>query len=136
LKVDLPEQPALISADPQSLTQLIVNLSINAIEAAAQSQLTPPAAADSTNKPVEIRLTRENDNRFELAIGNPGPGPAPAIQPRLFEPFATDKAGGTGLGLAVVKQIAEDHRGSVRWRREDTTTWFVVQLPAAEHKIR
>jgi len=131
LTLDLSAQSAVISGDPQSLTQLVVNLAINAIEAAAQSRPATSSISDAKEALVEIRLTHAGDGPIEFAVGNTGPGPSAAIQPRLFEPFATDKPGGTGLGLAVTRQIAEDHGGSIRWDRRDSMTWFLVQLPAA-----
>jgi nitrogen-specific signal transduction histidine kinase len=48
---------------------------------------------------------------------------------RLFEPFVTGKPDGTGLGLFVARQIAEDHGGAIRWDRRDGMTEFIVELP-------
>jgi nitrogen-specific signal transduction histidine kinase len=48
---------------------------------------------------------------------------------RLFEPFVSGKPGGSGLGLFVARQIAEDHGGSIRWARRDGMTEFIVELP-------
>jgi nitrogen-specific signal transduction histidine kinase len=61
-----------------------------------------------------------------------GPGPANAIEKDLFEPFVTDKPDGTGLGLYVAAQIAEDHQGSIEWRRDGGTTCFTVQVPVRQ----
>jgi signal transduction histidine kinase len=130
LTIALPEQPLFLLADSHSLTQLVVNLLVNAVEAAAHTRVDAGGQTVSGAPTIEIRLNATADCHFELAIGNSGPGPALAIQPRLFEPFATDKPGGTGLGLAVARRIAEDHAGSIRWEQRDRMTWFVVQFPA------
>ena len=124
-----PLEPVVLQADAAALLQLLVNLLINGVEAAARTRVTdtPPPTA-TTGAVVSVRL-RHADEQYELAVIDQGSGPSPLIQPRLFEPFATDKPGGTGLGLAVVRQIAEDHGGNVRWERRDAETWFLVQLP-------
>jgi signal transduction histidine kinase len=115
--------------DEASLVQMLVNLLVNAVEATSHASVMAGTGATEQNpQTVMVRTTRAA-RRCELAVGDPGPGPAPAIQSRLFQPFATDKAGGTGLGLVVARQIAEDHGGLIRWHREDERTWFVVELP-------
>jgi len=62
-----------------------------------------------------------------------GPGIHPDLLLRIFEPFFTTKAKGTGLGLAVVKRIIEDHDGSVEVRSEvGKGTTFTFPLPMHE----
>ncbi len=63
-----------------------------------------------------------------IRIWDQGPGPAKEIVDRLFERFVTDKPDGTGLGLAVAREIAQSHGGSVQWTREGERTWFAVTL--------
>jgi len=126
-----PAERLVLHADCESLVQMVVNLLVNGIEATAQARL-DAHRVESSGKAVRIRL-HQNGSLCELAVIDSGPGPAPLIQPRLFEPFATDKPGGTGLGLAVVRQIAEDHGGSVRWERRGAQTWFLVELPHSSH---
>jgi nitrogen-specific signal transduction histidine kinase len=47
----------------------------------------------------------------------------------LFEPFVTGKPDGVGLGLAAARQAAVAHGGQISWRREDSWTCFVIELP-------
>jgi nitrogen-specific signal transduction histidine kinase len=111
---------------------LIVNLLINGVEAAAKTRVGSAAAAAQQGAMVTVRL-QAGGQCCELAVVDQGSGPSPQLQPRLFEPFATDKPGGTGLGLAVARQIAEDHGGLVRWERRGGETWFIVELPIVEN---
>jgi signal transduction histidine kinase len=79
--------------------------------------------------------------RVGVAIGeafvevvDSGPGLAPAIASRLFEPFVTGKPDGVGLGLAVARQVAEAHGGSVRWVPKSEGTCFRIELPLENSK--
>ncbi len=63
-------------------------------------------------------------------VEDTGPGVEPAIRRRLFEPLITTKANGVGLGLALVKRIAERHGGSVEYPdRPGGGARFTVVLP-------
>jgi signal transduction histidine kinase len=98
----ISEETLSVDGDPGQLHQVIVNLLINAIEAMPKggklfvSTLRPPADEFAS---IEIRDT---------GSGIPG-----ELLPRLFEPFATTKEHGTGLGLAVSHRIIEQHGGTL-----------------------
>ena len=65
------------------------------------------------------------------SVRDSGPGPSAEVAARLFEPFVTGKPEGTGLGLFVARQIAEDHGGSIGWQRCGEMTEFCVEFPLA-----
>ncbi|HEV3143231.1 MAG TPA: HAMP domain-containing sensor histidine kinase [Gemmataceae bacterium] len=111
-----PATPIMVSGDRGQLAHMILNVLTNAVE----------AAGPGGN--VEVRLQPKADGVATLDILDSGPGPRPDIAGRLFEPFATGKPEGVGLGLAVARQVAEIHGGSIRWFREGQRTCFHIEL--------
>ena len=109
-----------IQADPDKLTQVLINLLNNACEAA-------PGLV------VGISLDHSpDDGQLWLRVHNAGP-PIPAADlERLTQPFFTTQAGGTGLGLAIVRRIVEAHHGrlDITSSAQDGTV-VTVTLPAA-----
>ncbi len=83
---------------------------------------------------ITVVLRREGAHAL-IQVNDQGPGVPPALQERIFEPFyrlpgASEREGGVGLGLALVKSIAERHGGSVRCSNLDTGgASFEVRLP-------
>ena len=74
----------------------------------------PPAAANAAPGPIVVRTVwQEAKNRVRLSVLDQGSGFAEAILKRAFEPYVTTKIKGTGLGLAVVKKIADEHGSRV-----------------------
>jgi nitrogen fixation/metabolism regulation signal transduction histidine kinase len=105
LRPELDDRCPPIRADAQQIRQVIHNLLQNAQDAAE-------ANASRTGRMGEIIIrTRlaESGQRVRLTVQDSGSGFAEHILKRAFEPYVTTKAKGTGLGLAVVKKIADEH---------------------------
>ncbi len=112
-----PAEPVMMFADPLQIRQVAMNLVLNALDAMPRGGKLEIAAAAT---PGGVQLT----------VADTGKGIAPTILPRLFEPFATDKETGLGLGLVVSKRIVEDHGGTIRGaNRSNGGAEFVVLLP-------
>jgi signal transduction histidine kinase len=108
---------ASLRADPQRLSQALLNLVRNAAEHAAG------------NGPVYLCATAEQASvLFEVA--DCGGGMPPGQEERLFEPFTTGPSGGTGLGLAIVRGIARAHGGEAGVRnRPGLGATFWIRIP-------
>ncbi len=102
-----PACPAILG-DAQQLRQVIHNLLQNAQDACELKGEVPQDARVSVS--TEWQPTR---NRVRLVVTDSGPGFEPNILKRAFEPYVTTKAKGTGLGLAVVKKIADEHGAKI-----------------------
>lgn len=115
-----PESEIVVTGEPDSLRQLLLNLLVNAIEAATR--------ADGIAGTVRVELQRTSAGTT-IRVLDSGPGPSAEMAARLFEPFATSKPDGTGLGLSVAREIAEAHGADLTWQRIDGMTCFEVRFP-------
>ena len=104
LSTQLAPQLARVQGDRLQLQQVVLNLTINAIQAMS--------AADGG--PRELLISTESIGSEEVRVGvrDTGPGLSPESLPRLFEPFYTTKAGGLGMGLVICRSIIEAHGGT------------------------
>ena len=127
--IEVDVQPAGLSvmAEEAALGSVLVNLMRNAIDA---MQASPRRTLRVEARPREGRVT--------LRVSDTGPGIAPDILPRLFEPFVTSKAAGTGLGLGLVisAQLVRAMDGTLRAANlPEGGACFVADLPAAVQAI-
>ena len=129
-----PARPLGVQGDAEELRQLLVNLVLNAVDATSGHEQSPARIVVALEPIDDLRPDARvpcpgHQGRCALCVRDSGPGPSAEIAARLFEPFVTGKPEGTGLGLFVARQIAEDHGGSIRWQRCDGMTEFRVELP-------
>jgi len=116
--------PPPIRADGDQLRQALLNIARNAIEA---------LRGHEGPKRLEIVLEPRDGGGLRINITDTGPGIDPAIRERIFEPFVTGKSHGTGLGLALTREIIVEHGGTIHAVSPvgaSGGTSFVIELPA------
>ena len=127
----LEGEPASVKGDPRLLRRMIRNLLENAWRYGAQS----PSAELHGGTGVEVVVAKRAGGGVSLRVCDRGPGVPEAERERIFEPFyrlagARERAGGVGLGLALVHQIARKHGGEVKCLpRDGGGSCFEVVLP-------
>jgi len=104
LSVEKPGAALLVEADRGLLQQGLINVVSNAIQAIA--------GAGSHGR-VQIAVSSQNNN-CSIAVTDNGPGMPENVQERIFEPYFTTKASGSGVGLAVTRRALELHGGDIR----------------------
>ena len=122
LTLSLEKDAPFIEADKNQLRQLFHNLIGNAIDATAELDKPPEISisthvlCDAAGRPDALRVT----------IGDNGGGFPESILAKAFEPYITTKPLGTGLGLPMVKKIAEEHRAKVTLENRTDETGAVI----------
>lgn len=108
--------------DAAMLQRAVLNLLLNAIEAAGQ--------AGRQGGTVRLSTALDAADQVSIAVEDDGPGIPPELLDRIFNPFFTTKDTGTGLGLAIVHQIAESLGGGVQAANRTTGgAVFTLRLP-------
>jgi two-component system sensor histidine kinase PilS (NtrC family) len=123
-----------VQADPGQLRQLLWNLCLNGIQSIqGEGSLTVSADRVPGEFPQGGADSHRNASWVEILISDSGCGIPSDEQERIFEPFYTTKNGGTGLGLAMVHRVVENHGGELQLVSElDRGTTFRIRLPGAE----
>jgi signal transduction histidine kinase len=121
INYDIPETPIMVVADRSQLVRIITNLMQNAVQAI-------PAERKGE---IHVSLAQEG-NSAVIQVGDNGEGISAEAQAKLFTPYFTTKTSGTGLGLAMTRQMVEVWGGTISYNTtigEGTT--FTIKLPIA-----
>jgi two-component system, NtrC family, sensor histidine kinase HydH len=122
LSCDLPGRPVWIEADPGQLRQVVLNLLLNALDAAPEG--------GEVRVRIEGGSPSAGGDWLALRVEDDGPGLPTGEAPDLFAPFVSTKETGVGLGLPICKRIVEDHGGAVgAANRPGGGAVFTVRLP-------
>jgi two-component system, cell cycle sensor histidine kinase and response regulator CckA len=137
LLVELDAAACLVTIDPGHLSQVLMNLSVNARDAMPVGGTLRIATAnlDVTAQHAADRRPEDAQRQVRLTVTDSGTGMPPDVVARIFEPFFTSKGvgKGTGLGLAVVHGIVEQSGGHIEVRSQPGAgTTFAIYLPASD----
>ena len=122
LQESICKTPYKIRGQVGSLNQIVLNLATNAVHAMKNGGVLK----------IEFGLSTDDDKFVRLIVEDTGEGIPTEIRQKVFQPFFTTKKAneGTGIGLTVVRRLAEEHRGIVRVKTEiGKGTIFIVDFP-------
>jgi signal transduction histidine kinase len=126
ITLELADEIPPVLGDPEQLQQVLLNLSVNALQAVGT------AGRVTLSTRVQENGSLSKWGTVEIVVADTGPGIPPQDLSHIFEPFFTTKGmvGGTGLGLAICREIILSHQGEIRVESEGGHgTRFIVSLP-------
>ena len=104
LAIELDHGDAAVRGDPVHLQQVLLNLVMNALDAASRGK---------GDRFVLVQCRLRKDRMLEVSVADSGPGVSTDEADRIFEPFYTTKSSGMGLGLSICRTIVEAHDGTI-----------------------
>ncbi len=118
-RIDTSDAAHKARIDPEAFQQILWNLLNN--------------AADAPSRIIRVEISN-SDKEWLLAVEDDGPGVDPSLAERIFEPFFTTKQNGTGLGLATIYRLIEEHGGSIALEAPRTLKGarFEIRLPTIQ----
>jgi nitrogen-specific signal transduction histidine kinase len=120
VSISLTSEAQLIGLyDRERIQQILINLLENAAA----------FTATTTSGKIELQLSHNKDHTL-IQVNNNGPAIPQDMLPHLFEPFITQRSGGSGLGLSIVRRIIDAHHGSITHSNQlGWSVSFVISLP-------
>lgn len=121
INVSIPDSVSTINGDAAQIQQLLLNLSLNALDAMPDGG-------------VLNFSVKETDEQIEVVVTDSGIGIDESVLEKLFSPFITTKPDGVGLGLGICRRIAESHGGTLEGtNRPEGGAEFRLSLPRLQH---
>lgn len=120
----------MLIADRAQLEQVLINLIKNAIEAVRDDQENATDDVPRRQPRIEVEIKKQKNDYVRITVTDNGPGIAPDVQERIFIPFFTTKPQGSGIGLALSRQVIQLHRGQLNVQSTPQKgTTFTIMLP-------
>ena len=120
-RFELSHPDVVLRIDRTQMEQVLINLLKNAAEACAHTSDAVVTLTDNID---------DCTHRYSLHVTDNGPGILPEVQEKIFIPFFTTKPQGSGIGLALSRQIVRQHRGTLRVASAKGCTRFTVMMPS------
>lgn len=115
VEVNFSKTKVKINADSETLFRIFQNLILNSVQSIG-------------NKKGQIGIEIiEEENSVIINVQDSGDGVSEQDQKYIFEPLYTTKLEGTGLGLSIIKNLVEQHQGTINFKNNPTT--FIISLP-------
>lgn len=114
--VEIAAEPVMARFDPHQMGRALECLVLNAVQA-------------DPSGPIALKVEIEGRSRLVFSVTDHGHGPPEAISRHLFDPFVTGRPEGAGLGLSIVREVAEAHNGIADFQRVNGATVFRVTIP-------
>ncbi len=119
LKVHVEPETLELTADPEQIEQVLINLLLNAMQ----------ALEGRPDPRVELTSQMDGRGRVSIQVRDNGPGILDEVQERIFIPFFTTKQDGSGIGLSLSRQILRLHGGTINVQsRPDEETVFTLRF--------
>jgi signal transduction histidine kinase len=122
IRIHADDARAHAAVDAKQLTQVLTNLILNGLAAAPEGGT------------IDLRLARNGDG-FVIDVHDSGTGVAAESREHLFEPFYTTREEGSGLGLAVSRELINKMGGTLEYRDDGSGATFAIHLPAASSQV-
>lgn len=130
LDAPLPQHPVMLAADSMQMRQLLMNLTLNALDTAGPGGNVWLSIDDEDVEPPPAENGRPATPWLSLRVSDDGHGLPAELGSKIFDPFVSTKETGIGLGLSICRRIAEAHGGDIEAiDRPGGGAIFIVRLP-------
>ena len=119
----------IIDGDEDLMHRAIFNLLLNAVQASPPNREVRIEGGLLQQSQLPATHREFAEGAYALVVVDQGPGIAPQIRDRLFDPFVTTRTGGSGLGLSIVQRAVQAHGGLITVSPPGEETRFTIVLP-------